>query len=364
MISLILVCGVLLPKIKSSKFGINSVIVAYLFGICPFISYLYSGLTNFTMTIYLSLILSLLSFWVGKKFSGDTRIIYKLILTAGLILTVYAILEYLGIAEKYNYTDWYRVYKSTESSSLMGIHPSHYGFFMGLVLFSSLALLVHGQKQTVGKLILYTLIFLLCLASVFLTNSRSALLFLLSIYIISLFLSITSVRHKIVLLAIVFLTAVASFDLIVFLLDFLELTSSARIESATGRVDIWMAAINLQSGDLFQLFFGIGFGNFGAVLSPVIGYSASHNQLVNLFVEFGIVGSFLWVYVLIDYYVHMKKTNPFKIVFLSIIVASIGSETFLPVKAFESLSMLLFFLAGVHGRRGDQNYLSKVSYEK
>lgn len=174
--------------------------------------------------------------------------------------------------------------------------------YLGYLFLVPMGVLIQGflnrkNVLTKGCCALLASVILFC---VMMTGSRGAFLGLAVVVIVCVVMRFNKLSEKIAFCVLMALVAVLIYNFILMLLpeNIVSRFSMQNVlkTGGTGRLDIWLDAIGAMQRAPYKLLFGFGTGSS----IPVIGW-ATHNFLIQLLLELGIVGTglflqFLWLW--------------------------------------------------------------------
>lgn len=188
--------------------------------------------------------------------------------------------------------------------------------------------LIYKKKMNLVKKILMWLGVALIGVGILRTGSRGGLLALVVGGIIFLLFSDSGLRPRTIIIG-----AMCVFGGMYYIQNFMSVSLASRFTVAevvssggTGRMDIWVSALRYYvSAPIGRVLFGYGFGSFPTLMRKAMGVAkASHNDVVQMLLETGIVGLVLYFKMWMEMAQHaMKKKNATALALLA--VAAVGS---------------------------------------
>lgn len=152
---------------------------------------------------------------------------------------------------------------------------------------------------------------------------------------------------------------------------FLDRIDSALDQDATGigRVRSWLQLGNLIAASPLDIFFGLGFMQFKfSDAVDILGINAGHNNFLNAYVESGIFGFMLFVYVVLKLFKHFYETRHLSnltkarfAIWCGILVTCISQETLTVNFAMTSFMGFLMFTLGALENHAESQDLSHCS---
>lgn len=186
----------------------------------------------------------------------------------------------------------------------------------------------------------------LCFIAILRTGSRGALLALTVGGAIFLFFSNSGLSLK----AIVIGTFFVLFGLY-YIQNFMSDSLASRFtideviaSGGTGRIDIWVNAVSYYQGsNIGRWLFGYGFGSFPSLMREAMGKPwASHNDVVQMLLETGLIGLFLYFKMWAEIFFNvLKKKNATALALITIVaIGSLSMEMLI-----KKMLWLVFYIA-------------------
>lgn len=206
-----------------------------------------------------------------------------------------------------NYKDFLVIYSRVDSGVERGgwSDPNYLGCTVGMGVMAALVLLMNRATSNFFYRLLGILTVCISVIAMVLMASRGALLSLALGVFYLVFMSRTSKKNKIVVIA-----CLIGFTLYLMNSSYVELLqyrlSTESNDGGNGRFWIWQFKLDafFNSGTIFNFLFGYGYN--GALYLGDRGYWAIHNDFVALLCDYGLVGLSLFLYML---YYPIKITN-------------------------------------------------------
>lgn len=195
--------------------------------------------------------------------------------------------------------------------------------------------------------------FLLCLAGLMLTGSRTAAISFIITALILLLTAFPKRPQRVFTVSLVLVLAIAASSSTVFA-RLAGLFSGSADYNTLSRFGLWQQA---WQGFLLSPLFGIGWGNYGFYVPNLAatGWSThAHNSFLQVLAELGLVGAFLYLCLFGIIFFKLYATKSFDVMF--VLIAVLISSVFEHNLGAPTISVPLFYLIGINlnlrGERG------------
>ena len=286
---------------------------------------------------YFGIIKLALTYDLYKYIKLDLKSIIPYIRVILLFHFVIAFLQFNAYLDVYTYASYVKELRLFESSSILAFNTASLGVTT-IICFT----LLFKKSSILKDNLINIAYFILSFVTVLMTNNRASLIGLLLLFFIMM-LIYGNKKILFTALAFSFFLGALILDLNISedfkIIDILEVYSSdSRIESGNSRLDALLKYPEILIAFPISIFSGIGLNQWQYDLIEISGISSAHNQIYNLFVEFGLF-SLGFIYLTIRVY---KQINSrFKILFICLSIISLTADYFLPRAGFEGLSFLI-----------------------
>lgn len=216
---------------------------------------------------------------------------------------------------------------------------------LGMCLVAGFSL-IYKRKTFLIEKVLVTIGLILVLVGILRTGSRGGLLALAFGGVVFLLFSDSGLRPRTIVIGAIFVLLG-----MYYIQNYMSASLASRFTLAevvasggTGRMDIWVHALRYYSdGSVGRILFGYGFGSFPTLMKSAMGVAkASHNDVVQMLLETGIVGLLLYFRMWFEMAQHaLKKKNATALALLAVVaVGSLSMEMLI-----KKMLWLAFFVA-------------------
>lgn len=334
-LSMIMMAIIILMSSRNLKFDLIAILLLSRLGL-NLIPVLYVSEAFDIWGNYLTVIVSFVSYFIAYNYTGNVKRIAEYFVYFGLIISTQVLLT----ASKIQY-------------SLLDIR---YKYYMRIPLAASnviacyIAPVIFLISKTKFKRILKISFFILIGIALVFTKSRGAIFSLIIVFLYYMVTNYKYTKKNIIRLFILIVTIVIIFTISLDISNVsqyfggysgLSYEGNSFINSiSSGRINIYL--VELERG-LSRPIFGNG-------MWYVEGTSGSHNLLIDLFVQSGFVGLFIYTFILsyLLYIVKRKKRKGIRLYGLDLAVIVILINSLVEVSFFNYLTDTLFwFFAGI-----------------